>query len=116
MRENMGKFRGKTKFKNEWVSGYYVKENNFQYIVDEYGDTNEVDPETVGEFTGLQDKNGKDIYSNSKGKARLNADNPAAIGVVRYKRGCYYWREYFLHEVTHEFEIIDNPELLTKGA
>ena len=42
-----------TKDKKHWIEGY--DENNNYYIY-------EVIPETVGQFTGLHDKNGKEIF------------------------------------------------------
>lgn len=67
------KFRGQridTKEK-EWVYGLpaYGSGGNYNKICGWMGDDSaeqyaeiEVNPKTIGEFTGLQDKNGKDIY------------------------------------------------------
>ena len=67
MRENMGIFRGKRKDNGKWAEGYYLclhqdTDTDLHIIVDEHGEYNPVDPETVGEFTGLTDKNGKRIF------------------------------------------------------
>ena len=70
------KFRGKRIETGSWVYGdlvhFFSKSSNYRdegtFInvhETENGDCYrewEVDPETVGEFTGLQDKNGVDIY------------------------------------------------------
>ena len=70
MRDNIGLFRGKRKDTLEWVEGYYVHipcgrlsrdEHLIQTVKDngQIGQLYEVIPETVGEYTGLTDKNGK---------------------------------------------------------
>lgn len=61
-------FRGKCKTDNEWLYGFpYVTRKNavkINWYCSEFGSmrTDEVDPETVGQFTGLTDKNGKRIF------------------------------------------------------
>lgn len=79
-------FRGKRTDNGKWVSGYYVvrkrpylkdKGANFEHIIcdnlviDDFNDrqfvdtipiTYSVDPETVGQYTGLTDMNGNKIF------------------------------------------------------
>jgi len=71
-----GKVSGKRLNKGEWIEGdlvhqldYYVKPCDKYFILNKY-DTNDyeigepiqVDPATVGQFTGLTDKNGVKIF------------------------------------------------------
>ena len=64
------KFRGKSlegKNKGEWVYGSYINPMDESYWIQAGGECEyEVDPETVGQFTGYKDKYGVDIYEDDK--------------------------------------------------
>jgi len=133
------KFRGKRLDNGEWVYGYYVYygwiDNQKHYIVPDYASALyafEVDPSTVGQFTGILDKNEREIYEGD-----ILKDTNNAIYYVDFIRGCFYlktnyksfphlgWTEWLpMCEIDRlaipvEFEIIgniyENPELLSKS-
>lgn len=64
------KFKGKSVDSSEWVEGYYYEECDNTYIIkdrqkDSILNRNEavlIDPDTVCQFTGFLDKNGKEMY------------------------------------------------------
>jgi uncharacterized phage protein (TIGR01671 family) len=58
-------FRGIRVDTKEWIEGNFVKDNTREYIIQPLQKEHrliEIIPGTVGQFTGLTDKNGNRIY------------------------------------------------------
>ena len=126
-------FRGKNEHRG-WIYGdlrNYEKSGAKAIFSHDLLHRVEVDPSTVGQFTGLTDKNGKKTFEGDIGRykqvdgAKRNGKPITCIGKVVYnvktasfaieskdETGCKYF-DYF---PIKDFEVIgnihDNPELL----
>ena len=123
-------FRGKRTDIDEWTYGYYMKrfressKSVFDYILDgniEYScKTFPVIPETVGQFTGLKDKNGAKIFDGDiiqYGKNLYIVEYHVEIGATVCVRtnDVDHWPSFNVGTIKHTRvigNIHDNPELL----
>ena len=126
-------FRGKRKDNGEWVYGHYHncdyvgypnggdnKTTRHYILPQNAGDAHVVIPETVGQYTGLTDKNGKrifegDIIENIDGRAIVFFDKTPCGFYMRFL-DAYEDTPLDMGEMWDETEVIgnehDNPELL----
>ena len=123
-------FRGKRIEDGQWVEGHYHFANWYlppsMEIVDRThhilqigrGDADKIDPDTLGQFTGLTDKNGKKIFEGDICKHRSNYSGEYVISVVTYTDGQFLAMadNNSGFNLSDKLEVIgnihDNPELL----
>ena len=125
----MRPYRGKRKDGRGWAEGWYLRLHcrsdgceYYVHIIDGgYGedkdDRHEVIRETVGQSTGLEDKNGVEVWAG--GWLRHYGINTRPMGQVKFYNGafCAFWQggrpERLTRNLTRHFEFFDdNPELL----
>ena len=120
-------FRGKRIDNGEWVYGDLVQSPAYCvvqiYEQDLCGDNFAVDPSTVGQYTGLTDKNGKKIFEGDIVKHYFSKRFDPIVGRVAFDGHDCRLKLYSCTDGTESgfyrgciYEVIgnihDNPELL----
>lgn len=133
-------FRAKTN-NGEWVEGYYVKCRGHHYIFpvydidhgfdERYSEWVEVEAETVCQYTGLTDKNGRKIFKGDIVKVLYTdgeedgrdvtevkySEKSASFSPWDWEYDCDGCDLYFhIKEIEVCGNIFDNPDLMGRGS
>ncbi len=105
----------------QWVYGFYCVNRFDEHTIfieadNGKGYAHAVRPESVGQFTGLKDKNGKEIYEGDvlQFNARFHEETktPPVLDKVEFIQGQFLPRPYKGEDVEIIGNIYQNPELL----
>lgn len=121
-------FSGETK--SVWIYGFFLKRGTYGdpgpqahiFVYENGYEGYRVEAETIGQFTGMLDDDGKEIYEDD-----IIAFDSGRIGVVEFYRGCFVVRYGNSDTVQYLYDIKDwsikilgnvfeNPELLMDDA
>lgn len=128
------KFRGKMIDSDEWIYGWlrqsgeqqinkangqYIKTEKYYQIQNEKYKSQFVQEHTIGQYTGLKDKNGTEIYEGDIVKANW-FDKEKVIGEIYFSMGCFILANSSVSDnqlfIFKNLEVIgniyDNPKLL----
>lgn len=122
-------FRGKRTDNGEWVHGYICRYGwigkEKDYIIPDYASalyTAEIDPETVGQYTGLTDMNGRKIFegdtvwnSYDEDYGKVEWDNDMAKFIITFPTFTVDFANVYGEELEIVGNVYDNPELLKGG-
>lgn len=119
------KFRGKVVDGNYWVSGDLLQNDDSAVILTAY-DCVDVEPDSVGLFTGMIDRNGQEVYEGdivryeniAKLSKRLQT-GPAGVVKWNDEEACFVHWDGFTdcalppcRNIVVLGNIIDNPDIL----
>lgn len=117
-------FRGKRVDNGKWITGYYFHYETCHehFIITDMSydmpNMEQVIPETVGEYTGLKDKNGKKIFEGDKVRydddetGYIEWDEETARFIISGDGVIYDFDNFRGDELEVIGNIHDNPELL----
>lgn len=115
-------FRGKRTDNGEWVEGYLYRIseelNPFIMLKNAEDESYEVDPETIGRYTGSIDKNRTKIFEGDIVRAITHLTE-IYVEAVTFKNGAFWYKNWSWIKFGFKFgkievigNIYDNPELL----
>lgn len=123
-------FRGKRTDNGEWIQGYPCRYGwtgkEKDYIIPDYASalyTAEIDPETIGQYTGVTDTNGRKIfegdivwYDYKEERGIIQWDNDTARFIITYSTSTFTvdFDNVYGYELEIVGNIYDNPEMMEK--
>ncbi len=116
-------FRGKRTDNGEWINGdlrQYSKKHIGIYSFELQQIVRGIDPSTVGQYTGLKDKNGKRIFEGDIARGHNIVHPSRIVYEVAYDEGGFYlydkkgtgWHPTHIDDIEVIGNIHDNPELM----